>query len=687
MSTLASGSVRRAGAVVGGLVAVLVATFATITYFGIDPVTFGVQVLNGLTLGGIYVLIAIGLSLIFGVMNVVNFAHGSLWMLGAYLAFAVVTTSIAVPGFGVIVGSFWLALLVVPLVVGAVGFGIEYATFRPLYGRNPLYHILLTFGFTLVFVDVVEFFWGSGYNSVSTPALFRGAVQMGPAYFPKYRLFVLGAALGLSALVWVVLKFTNFGLVVRAGSQNRMMARSLGINVSWYYTGVFVLGAALAGIAGALSAPLFPIVPSMWTRAIILAFIIVIVGGLGSFRGAVVAGFGVGIVESLGSTYLPSLSGYLVYLLMFTVLLVRPYGIFGREESVEAAETNVEIDRSLPIIGAKSPIFLGALALFAVFPFVTQALVGTYYVGVMVQALALATLVLGLDLVTGYTGLISFGHAMFIGLGAYVTALVLVNVTGLLPVAILVAIVVTALLAWAVGFLGVRVGGVYFAMLTLAVAQIVHELVFDFGGITGSNDGLGFAIPPVPFLELGDTTTLYYVSLVTLVALYLLAVRVLQSPFGTSLVAIRDSEHRMEALGYDVDKYKRRAFMLSGAYGGIGGVLYALYFTFVDPSILTWTVSGDAIVMMVLGGMGTLYGPIVGAIAFVFLRNGLSIYVSHWEFVAGAIFILAVIFMPRGLVSLPFNRFRGDGAEGAGAEQEPPEPAANPQSGGDSDVE
>jgi len=209
-----------------------------------------------------------------------------------------------------------------------------------------------------------------------------------------------------------------------------MMARSLGINVSWYYTGVFVLGAALAGIAGALSAPLFPIVPSMWTRAIILAFIIVIVGGLGSFRGAVVAGFGVGIVESLGSTYLPSLSGYLVYLLMFTVLLVRPYGIFGREESVEAAETNVEIDRSLPIIGAKSPIFLGALALFAVFPFVTQALVGTYYVGVMVQALALATLVLGLDLVTGYTGLISFGHAMFIGLGAYVTALVLVNVTG-----------------------------------------------------------------------------------------------------------------------------------------------------------------------------------------------------------------------------------------------------------------
>jgi len=687
MSALTAGGVRRAGVAAAGTVAALVVTFVVITALGIDPVEFGVQVLNGLTLGGIYVLIAVGLSLIFGVMNVVNFAHGSLWMLGAYLAFAVVGASLTVPGFGVVAGSFWLALLVAPLLVGAVGFGIEYATFRPLYGRNPLYHILLTFGFTLVFVDVVEYFWGTGFNSVAPPAMFQGAVQLGPAYFPRYRLFVLVAALGLSALVWVILKFTDFGLVVRAGSQNRSMARALGINVSWYYTGVFVLGAALAGVAGALLAALFPIVPDMWTRAIILAFIVVIVGGLGSFRGAVVAGLGVGVVESLGSTYLPSLSGYLVYILMFVVLLVRPYGIFGREESVEAAETNVEIDRSLPTFGAESPVFLGALALFVVFPFLTEAFLSSYYVGVMVQALALATLVLGLDLVTGYTGLISFGHAMFIGLGAYVTALVLVNVTGLVPAAIVAAIVVTALLAWAVGFLGVRVGGVYFAMLTLAVAQIVHQLVFDFPDLTGSNDGLGFAMPPVPLLDLGDTMTLYYVSLVTLALLYLLAVRVLQSPFGTSLVAIRDSEHRMEALGYDVDKYKRRAFMLSGAYGGIGGVLYALYFTFVDPTILDWTVSGDAIVMMVLGGMGTLYGPIVGAIAFVFLRNGLSIYVTQWEFVAGAIFIFAVIFMPRGLVSLPFDLFREDATEDRGPDAEPPEPVADPKSGGDSDVE
>jgi branched-chain amino acid transport system permease protein len=623
--------------------------------FGIDPVTFGVHLLNGLTLGGIYVLIAIGLSLIFGVMNVVNFAHGSLWMLGAYLAFAVVGASVTVPGFGVVAGSFWLALLVAPLVVGTVGFGMEYVTFRPLYGRNPLYHILLTFGFTLVFVDVVEHFWGTGFNSVAPPEMFRGAVEIGPMFFPKYRLFVLGSALALSALVWVLLKYTSFGLVVRAGSQNRTMARSLGINISWYYTGVFVLGAALAGIAGALSAPLFPIVPSMWTRAIIFAFIVVIVGGLGSFRGAVVAGLGVGVVESLGSVYLPQFSGYLVYVLMLVVLLVRPYGIFGREETVEAAETNVEIDRSLPTFGAKSPVFIGALAVMAVFPFVTQAVLSSYYVGVMVQALALATLVLGLDIVTGYTGLISFGHAMFIGLGAYTTALVLTNVTGLLPVVVVGAIVVSAALAWAVGYLGVRVGGVHFAMLTLAVAQIVHELVYEFPDLTGSSDGLGFAVPPVPFLDLTDTLTLYYVSLLTLVALYLLAVRVLRSPFGTSLVAIRDSEHRMEALGYDVDLYKRRAFMLSGAYGGVAGVLYALYFTFIDPTLLTWTVSGDAIVMMVLGGMGTLYGPIVGAIAFVFLKNGLSLYVSQWEFVAGTIFILAVIFMPRGLVSLPFR--------------------------------
>lgn len=615
--------------------------------FPTDPLTFAVQLLNGLSLGGIYVLMAIGLSLIFGMMNVVNFAHGSLWMIGAYLTFAVLSAG-SLP-----LGTFWLALIVGPLVVGAVGAGMEYTTFRPLYGRNPLYHILLTFGFTLIFADVVEYLWGVGFHSVRPPSILVGAITIGPMYYPKYRLFVLVAALVLSGAVWAMLRYTSFGLVIRAGSQNRLMSRSLGINVSAYYTAVFALGAGLAGIAGVLSAPLFPIVPSMWTRAIIIAFIVVIVGGLGSFRGAVVAGLLIGVVESLGATYVPELSGYLIYILMFGVLLFRPNGIFGREGHVEATEAEIEIESRLPTIGPRHRVFVAAIGFMLLYPFLMRALFSVTYINIMVQAMAFGILALSLDLVTGYTGLISFGHAMFIGLGAYVTALTLLNVTGLLIVAVPVAVLIAALIAWGVGYLGIRVSGVYFAMLTLAVAQMFHRLTLDLQSLTGGSDGIGFALPAAPLLNLENTTTIYFIGLVTLVGLYLLAVRILESPFGTSLVAIRDSEHRMEALGYDVNKYKRRTFMLSGAYGGIAGSLYALYFTFLDPGLLGWTTSGDTIVMMILGGIGTLYGPIIGAITFVGLEHVLSSFIDYWEFVVGLLFILVVILIPRGLVSLP----------------------------------
>jgi branched-chain amino acid transport system permease protein len=612
-----------------------------------DPQTFIVHLLNGLTLGGIYVLIAIGLSLIFGVMNIVNFAHGSLWMLGAYITVSVV---------GMSTGSFWIALLAAPLLVGAVGVGMEVVTFRPIYGRNPLYHILLTFGFTLVFADIVEGIWGTGFRTVRPPELLLGAVQVGPElFFPKYRLFVLGATIVLSLGVWALLKYTTFGLIIRAGSQNRLMSRSLGVNVSRYYTLVFALGAALAGIAGVLSAPIFPIVPTMWSNIIIIAFIVVIIGGLGSFRGAVAAGFLVGLVESLGQAYVSGFSGYIVYALMFAVLLIRPQGIFGREGYQEETEAEIEIDESLPTISGRSPIFLSVVAVLVIAPLVVTAFFSSYYIGILTQALALGIFALGLDLATGYTGLISFGHAAFLGLGAYVTMLVLLNVTGLLPVAIVVAVVVATLVAWLTGYLGIRVSGVYFAMLTLAVAEMFHQLSVDLETLTGGTNGLGMTLPAVPLVNLGDTMTIYYIALAVIVALYLLAVRILESPFGTSLIAIRDSEHRMRALGYDVDKYKRRAFALSGAYGGIAGVIYALFFTFISPGIFSWTTSGDVIVMMILGGMGTLYGPIFGAGVFVVLENILSTYVAHWELLLGVLLIAVVIFAPRGLVSIPIR--------------------------------
>lgn len=614
---------------------------------------FAVQLLNGLTRGGIYVLVAIGLSLIFGVMNVVNFAHGSLWMLGVYL-------TLTVTGFT----SFWWALLLVPIALAAVGVAMEATTFKPLYGRDPLYHILLTFGFTLVFTDVVRFIWGTGYKrSPPLPDILSGAIEIVPGvFFPKFRLFTLGCAVALSGVVYAVLRYTSFGLIIRAGTQNRTMTRSLGINISRYYTLVSAFGAALAGIAGVLSANIFSITPEMWTQVIILAFIIVIVGGLGSFRGAVAAGFLIGMVQSLDQVVLEALvaagfpdaimalDGYFVFFLMFVVLLLRPEGLFGKEGHLEDVETKIDIDTSLPIISYDHPYFLAALAILLVIPFIT----GTYLQGIIVQMMIFGLFALSLDIVTGYTGLVSFGHAVFLGMGAYGVGLILSNVTGLLIVAVPAAIVASALTAWFIGYLSFRLSGVYFAMLTLAVAEMFHKAVIDFNTLTQGTDGLNIAWPAVPLIDITSTTVIYFVTLVVLASLYLLSVRVLTSPFGTSLQAIRDSGERMRALGYDVDMYKRRAFLFSGALGGIAGVMHALYFSFASPSsVLEWTVSGDVIVAMVLGGMGTLYGPLIGAAAFVGLETQVSRFVTHWEFALGTIFILFVIFAPRGIISLP----------------------------------
>jgi len=615
-----------------------------------------VHVLNGLSLGGIYVLMAVGLSLIFGIMHVINFAHASLWMLGAYFSLTIIGASVTIPIFGPISGSFWLALLVAPLFVGVVGWGME-ATFRPIYGRNPLYHILLTFGFTLIIADVVRGYWGGGFQNVAAPASLRGPVELGPVVYPRYRVFVIGCALALSGAVWLILKYTNFGLIMRAGSQNRMMTRSLGVSISRYYTLVFVFGAVLAGVAGVLAAPIYPLTPEVWTRALIISFVVVIVGGLGSFRGAVTIGFLAGIVENLGAVYTPQLSGYLVYIMLFAVLLVRPHGIFGRE-GYEEETAEVTFEGKLPTLDARHPIFLAAVGVLLLFPFLVTTFLSSWYVGIMVQAIALGMLAMSLDLVTGYTGLISFGHAMFIGIGAYATAIVLLDVTGFLPAAILIAILLSAVVAWLTGYFGVRISGVYFAMLTLAIAEMFHESSIGFQDLTGGSDGLNFVTPAIPFVDLSNVMVLYYVSLLLLVGLYLLAVRILDSPFGRSLRGIRDSEKRMQALGYDVDKYKRRAFTLSGVYGAFAGVVYAIYFTFVSPDVLHWTMSGDAIVMMILGGMGTLYGPILGAFAFVGLEQIITTYVELWRLVLGVVFVLSVIFLPRGLVQLP-TKIRG----------------------------
>ncbi|MGH2625782.1 MAG: branched-chain amino acid ABC transporter permease [Anaerolineales bacterium] len=277
------------------------------------------QLFTGLVLGGILVLLAIGLSLIFGLMTVVNFAHGSFFMLGAYVGFFVLGYT----------KSFWAALVIAPLVVGAFGLVIERLLIRPLYGRGPNDPLLLTFGLSLVLVEAVKLVAGKLGLTLDPPAALAGAVDLGFMKFPAYRLFVLAVTAIVLVALWLFLEKTNIGLIVRAGSRDALMVRALGINLGRVWFLIFGLGIAMAGLAGILAGPLRGVYAEMGIEIIIEAFVVVVVGGMGSLPGAIVAGLLIGEVISLTTFFAPKLAEIVVFIVMALVLLARPSGLLG----------------------------------------------------------------------------------------------------------------------------------------------------------------------------------------------------------------------------------------------------------------------------------------------------------------------------------------------------------------------
>ncbi|HYZ88884.1 MAG TPA: branched-chain amino acid ABC transporter permease [Myxococcales bacterium] len=282
------------------------------------------QGLVGLTEAMYLWLVAAGLSLIFGVLRVLNFAHGSLYMLGAYLTYAV---------FRALGGNFWVALAVGPLLVAAVAWVIEVVFLRRVYRADVAFQLLLTFAFVLILDDVVKLVFGPVYQSPPTPRALSGAVLVLGSPLPTYHLFILAAGVLVAAGLWVFLEKTRWGLLVRAIAADREMARALGVRSSRLFTWVFMLGAWLAGLGGALSIPVRSISPGMGELIIIEAFVVVVLGGLGSLRGAFLGALAIGLLHAYGIVFLPVFELALAYLVMAAVLIVRPWGLFGVRET------------------------------------------------------------------------------------------------------------------------------------------------------------------------------------------------------------------------------------------------------------------------------------------------------------------------------------------------------------------
>jgi branched-chain amino acid transport system permease protein len=287
---------------------------------GLTPDLIALQLFTGLALGAVYVLLSIGLSLIFGMLTVVNFAHGAFYMIGAYIGLYALSLGV----------NFWVALLVVPIAVGLVGMAVERVLIRPLYGRGIDYPLLLTFGLGYVMIEVVRIIFGRTGYPFDTPELLQGAVDIWIGYFPLYRLFIIAATALVLTGLYLFLERTSFGLIIRAGARDPQIVRILGVDVSKVWLIVFGIGTGIAGLAGLLAAPLQGVAPEMGATILAEAFVVTVVGGMGSLLGAVLAGLLVGVVVSMTSLFAPEMAKVSIFALMALVLLVRPQGFFGR---------------------------------------------------------------------------------------------------------------------------------------------------------------------------------------------------------------------------------------------------------------------------------------------------------------------------------------------------------------------
>ncbi len=291
--------------------------------FGVPLQAMWGQLLLGLVNGSFYAMLSLGLAVIFGLLNIINFTHGAVYMMGAYAAYILMSV------FGI---GYWPALILAPLAVGIFGMVIERTMLRWLYKLDHLYGLLLTFGLTLVLEGLFRSFYGVSGQPYPVPDLLRGATDVGFMTLPNYRAWVVVASLSVCLLTWYVIERTRLGAYLRAGTENPQLVQAFGINVPLMVTLTYGFGVALAAFAGVLAAPIIQVNPLMGSNLIIIVFAVVVIGGMGSILGSILTGLGLGIIEGLTKVYYPEASSTVVFVIMAIVLMVRPAGLFGREK-------------------------------------------------------------------------------------------------------------------------------------------------------------------------------------------------------------------------------------------------------------------------------------------------------------------------------------------------------------------
>lgn len=615
---------------------------------------------NGVTLAGLYFLVASGFTLVFGLMRNVNLAHGSLYLLGAYIGYEVSErTGIWLLG----VGAGFMALAVVGLLM-------QIFVFRRLEG-DELRQTLVTLGISIVAADLMLAIWTGVTYQIGIPAWLDGAIKLpiiaavrsnGTAVmmtYPFYRLIVLAAAIVIGVGLLLMISGTRVGMMIRAGVDDRSMLSASGINVHMVFAIVFAVGAGLAGFAGVVGGSALSLAPGEDVRYLLASLVVVIVGGMGSITGAAIGALLVGLSEQFGLVYLPTYGIVLTFVIMVATLALRPQGIMGTARTT--GNSVLALDQPSRAVGVPAhfgPVQIALAVALVLYPaiasefFLTQ--IGAY-------SLIWGLLALSMMLLAGYGGMVSLAQITTAGVAAYTVAIFgtnNMNIHGfgwswwvLVPFAVLLAASVSAI----IGAISVRTEGVYTIMITLAIAAAFFY--FAQQNYTLFNGHSGYAGIPTPRfwgVNWRDPIPFYYLCLFVAAACYAAVLYCSRSTFGLALQAIRDNGRRMRAVGFDVTAHKVTAYFYSGIIAGLAGVLLVWFNGRVSPGTVNVFQAINVLVIAVIGGLRDPIGPFLGAV-FVVLIQTFAIDIvgaERYNTLIGLVFLAIVFVSPDGLLGL-----------------------------------
>ena len=594
---------------------------------------------NGLIIGNIYALLAVGLALIFGVANLINFAHGSVYTVGAYVGWACVAylhTPLPV------------TLLAAAAGCALVGVAIERVGLRALHGRSRIAPLLATIGISLVLDQVVQLLCSPDPRALPSPLpdlrLHIGGGTIGPL-----DLLIAAIGIGSAALLFLFLRFTKLGWAVRATAQDHDAARQMGVDTDRVNLAVFAIASALGGVSGVLVGMYYnSIDPNMSFDATLKGVVAMMIGGLGNVPGAIAGGLLLGLTESFGiALFGSSYRNLFAFALLILILVAAPSGLFSRRRILPPEPlTGTFIARSRPVLVPRSAVtaLIVAAALLGLAP-------APYLLQTLTNALLSALLALSLTLVAGTVGQVSLGQAALLAIGGYASALLALDFGWPFDVTVPLAGLITAGLGTLLVYPALRMRGHYVSIATLGIGEIVALVILNWTGLTRGAMGLT-AIPPPALggVTLASVASLYWLALALVVAIGLLQARLLRSHLGRAWRAIREDEVAARSYGVAADRDKALAFAFGGFGAGIGGAVTAHLYSYIDYQTFNAQLSILALTMVILGGLGNVLGAVLGAVILSALPELFRAAAEYRMLIYGLVLLLLIRFRPQGLL-------------------------------------